>query len=239
VINFHQVQWATWLVLIGFLLDWVAIFFQWKIIKIVSKPLVMILIILWTLNTAGWQLNPLLWILLFGQLFGLIGDIFLQLSRKWFLPGLGAFLIGHICYLVLFSINLIEIFKSGNQDPYWGWWVMIGLLVFLGLMTVFNRSFSPISKRRTTKPFLWMAIRVYAGVLSLIVVTAFLLTSLISSRSFTLWLLPAGAVLFLISDFLLAYRKFIRTFPHAQLIVRITYHLAQFCLAYGFLSVII
>ena len=229
----------TWLVVLGFLLDWAAIFFQWKNIKIFSKPLVMIMIILWTVNTASWRLDPLTWILLSGQLFGLIGDIFLQLPRKWFLPGLGAFLLGHICYLILLALNLIEIFESGKQDPYWGWWVMLGLLIFLGLMSIFNQSFSPISSRRTAKPFLWMAIRIYAGVLSLIVVMAFLFTSLISFRTFELWLLPVGAVLFLISDFLLAYRKFIRAFQHAQLIVRITYHLAQFCLAYGFLTIII
>ncbi len=225
--------------MLGFMLDWAAIIFQWKTIKIFSKPLVMILIILWTLITAGWEFSPLILILISGQVFGLIGDVFLQLPRRWFLPGLGAFLVGHICYLGLFIIKLIDIFESGNQNPYWGLWVMFGLLIFLSLMTIFNWSFSPISKRRTAKPFLWKAIRIYAGVLSLNVVIAFLLTSLISIKSIQQLLLPGGAVLFLVSDFLLAYRKFIRSFPHAQFYVRITYHLAQFCLAGGFLAIII
>lgn len=239
MIDFQQHFWLTCLVFFGFLLDWSAIVFNWKTLKTFSKSLAMVLVILWTLVMAGWQLSSLIWILFAGQVFGLIGDIFLQLPRRWFLPGLGAFLAGHICYLVLFIIKLIGIFESGIHNPYWGWWGMLGLLIFLGLMTVFDRSFSPISERRTEKPFLWLAIRTYAGVLSFIVVLSFLLISLISVRSLRQWLLPVGAVLFLVSDFLLAYRRFIKTFPNGQLLVRITYHMAQLCLAGGFLSVIL
>jgi len=129
VINFQQYLWLTCLVFLGFLLDWSAIAFNWKTIKIFSKSLAMVFVILWTLVMAGWQLSSLIWILFAGQIFGLIGDLFLQLSRRWFLPGLGAFMVGHICYLVLFIIKLMGTFGSGNQDPYWGWWVMFGLII--------------------------------------------------------------------------------------------------------------
>jgi uncharacterized membrane protein YhhN len=51
------------------------------------------------------------------------------------------------------------------------------------------------------------------------------------------YLLPVGTFLFWVSDSLLAYNKFLNPIRRGQLWVRISYHLAQLCLAAGFLSV--
>ena len=48
--------------------------------------------------------------------------------------------------------------------------------------------------------------------------------------------LPAGALLFFISDSLLAYDRFTRKTPAIRLWVMVTYHLAQFGLAAGFIA---
>ena len=231
--------WITLLVFAGFLLDWSAIAFRRKTIKVFSKPLAMILVILWTLVAAGWQLTLVIFILLLGQVFGLIGDILLQLPKRWFMFGLGAFLVGHICYLILLIVQIIGPFRIGVYSQRWVLWVILCLVLWIGILAGFYRVFSPISKRESHKSQLWIAIQIYAGVLSLIVALSFLLLFLFPTDPPLLWLLPAGSILFAISDALLSYNEFIKPIHHGQFWVRTTYHLAQFCLAGGFLSVIL
>ena len=88
----------TLLVIAGFLFDWMAVIFNWRKIKPIAKILAMTLVILWTLDNVSWTINLFILLLLLAQLFGLFGDIFLLLSHRWFLTGLGAFLIGHFFY---------------------------------------------------------------------------------------------------------------------------------------------
>jgi len=232
-------SWLTLLVFLGFLLDWSAIAFKWRKIKFFSKSLAMLLVILWTLVAAAGQFNLVIYILLLGQVFGLIGDILLQLPRRWFLFGLGAFLLGHLSYLILLVIQIIFAFKTGICFQCWTWWSLLCLVLWLGILAVFYRIFSPYSKGETYKPFIWAAVQIYAWILSLIVALAFLLVFLLPGRSPYQWLLPVGSILFSISDILLSYNRFIKRICHGQLLVRITYHFAQLCLAGGFLVIII
>ncbi|MEA3326887.1 MAG: lysoplasmalogenase, partial [Chloroflexota bacterium] len=211
----------------------------WKTIKVFSKSLAMVLVILWTLIATGWQLNLVFCLLLLGQVFGLIGDILLQLPKRRFMLGLGAFLLGHLCYLIILVTQIRSNFRFGTIPQGWIWWMILNIVIFVGILAVFYRIFSPFSKRDYHKPVLWIAIQIYAGVLSLIVVLALLTVLCLPARSYLHCLLPIGSILFLISDFLLSYNRFIKPIPQGQLWVRITYHLAQFCLAGGFLAVIL
>jgi len=81
-------------VLVGFILDWSAIYFNWQRIKPLTKVLAMVLLIVMTLLMSEWKLQGDVVLLLLAQVFGMGGDIFLLLSRKWFLWGLSSFLIG-------------------------------------------------------------------------------------------------------------------------------------------------
>jgi len=231
-------SWMTWLVFFGFLIDWSAIAFNWRKIKIFSKSLAMLLVILWTLVAAAGQFNLVIYILLLGQVFGLIGDILLQFPRRWFLFGLGAFLLGHLSYLILLIVQIICAFNTSICFQCLVWWSLLCLVLWLGVLVVFYRIFSPYSKGETYKPLIWAAVQIYAWILSLIVALAFLLVFLLPGRSPYQWLLPVGSILFSISDILLSYNRFIKRIRHGQLLVRITYHLAQLCLAGGFLVII-
>jgi len=49
-------------------------------------------------------------------------------------------------------------------------------------------------------------------------------------------IITVGAILFYISDSILALNKFIKPIPNAQLGVMVTYYSAQYCIAWGFLN---
>jgi uncharacterized membrane protein YhhN len=47
------------------------------------------------------------------------------------------------------------------------------------------------------------------------------------------WAVSVGAILFLVSDSLIAYNTFVAPTPHSDLVTMVTYHLAQFGIILG------
>jgi len=226
----------TLLVFAGFLLDWIAVAFNWRKIKPIAKVLAMVLLILWTLDNVSWAINPSIMLLLLAQLSGLLGDIFLLLSHRWFLPGLGAFLVGHLFYIALLIINMAFIVDlSSNALIYpaviaavlWGFALRIVYSIFKQEHFISHRNGN----------LLWVLVQLYIWVLSGLMFLTFVRFFLQLGFDRTLWLLPIGGLLFLISDTLLAYDRFVSRINRGQLWVHMTYHLAQFCLAGGFLMI--
>ena len=96
-------------VAVAFLLDWVAVWFDWKSLKPFTKPLAMLTVIFWTvLNTQ--QFSPAVGLLIAAQACGLLGDILLLFPQKAFSHGLGAFLAGHVIYIGLLISTLPAMF---------------------------------------------------------------------------------------------------------------------------------
>ncbi|MDT8381808.1 MAG: lysoplasmalogenase [Brevefilum sp.] len=226
----------TLLVFVGFLFDWLAVALNWRKIKPIAKILALTLVILWTMDKVSWSINLLILLLLLAQLFGLVGDIFLLLSKRWFLPGLGAFLVGHLFYIALLMIDLAFVVNLSINELFfpaviaavlWGFtlWIVYG---------IFKQEHF-ISHRHGK--VLWVLVELYIWVLSGLMFLTFVRFFLQPGFEQTLWLLPAGGLLFLISDTLLAYDRFVSRINRGQLWVHMTYHLAQFCLAWGFLVI--
>ncbi len=198
----------------------------------------MALILGWTLSATGFQLGLFIILLLLSQVMGLAGDVFLLFPQRLFFLGLISFLSGH----VLYGILLVKLLKQALTehtftlfDVYFvviciGIWLIV-MLCFYKILD-FNEMAAPASKR------LWVACQLYALILSGLVVFSILLVRISDPTPFQSLLLPIGASLFLFSDILLAYDRFIKRIDHGQLIVRITYHLAQFSLAMGFVAMI-
>ncbi len=228
----------TWVVLAGFLLDWAAVGLNWRWIKPISKALAMILVILWTLTWAGWQVDLLVGLLLLAQICGLAGDIYLLLSDRWFMWGLGAFLIGHLFYISLLVVQNLRMVNADRIVDHPILAILLSLLgwgVFLGGFYLMQR---PVLTNKAISAPMRVAIQVYAWILSGLVALSFLTVLIATDFSWLVLALPLGAVLFYVSDSLLAYNRFVREVPFAHLWVHITYHLAQFCLAWGFLALI-
>lgn len=155
-------------------------------------------------------------ILALGLGFSTLGDVLLDLSPRYFVFGLCAFLATHLTYIVLFLRNRARPFKG---DP-----VRIGAA---GLVLLASTALSA-----------WIVPSVGALAVPVIVyicaITAMVVLAILG-RFRSPWM-AVGAVLFLISDSLLAINKFKTPLPLRDVLVWSTYYLGQCGIALGFLS---
>lgn len=226
------------IVLAGFLLDWLAVGLGWKRIRPYTKVAALVLLISGVLAVMGFAPGFPGWLLILALIFGLAGDILLLFPDRSFKWGLGAFLLGHLTYLSLFGLLI----RSGNRSglvprtPAWAWFclflaLLLGILAFHWLI---------ICKMRPPGPSKWMRAVLYLYALCLTAVMAVSYLTAISfwGKGVSLWALPLGGTLFFISDFILAYNRFVRPLHSAHLWIMISYHLAQSFLALGFISLL-
>jgi alkenylglycerophosphocholine hydrolase len=139
-------------------------------------------------------------------------DIALELDGgKYFVVGLGLFLIAHIFFIITFSRD----FKfQKSRVP-----VIVLLAVYSMMMALVM---TPSLKE--------MAIPVYIYMTALTLVGIF--AALRAARNdFTLY----GAISFIVSDSIIAIDKFMMPVPAANYIIMITYDLALFLIVFGFL----
>lgn len=152
--------------------------------------------------------------LLFASLlFCAAADIALELAAgKYFVAGLGLFLIAHILLIITFSRD----FKfQKSKIP------VIVLLVVYSKMMAFV--LMPSLKEMAIPVYIYMTAITLMGIFA----------SLRSSKNdFTLY----GAISFIVSDSVLAINKFMMPVPAADYAVMITYYLALFLIVYGFLK---
>jgi len=152
--------------------------------------------------------------LLFASLlFCAAADIALELAGgKYFVAGLGLFLIAHILFIITFSKD----FKfQKSKIP------VIILLVVYSLMMAFV--LTPSLKE--------MAIPVYVYMTALTLVGIFAALRSVKN-DFTLY----GAIAFIVSDSVLAVNKFMFSFVAANYIIMITYYASLFLIVFGFLK---
>jgi uncharacterized membrane protein YhhN len=144
------------------------------------------------------------------------GDVFLHLSfRRYFVHALVAFLLAHVTYVVLFVRNRPRPLRPSTGQLILAFVVVVyGLLMYSWLWTGLGR---------LAGPALAYAVAITAMVLSTILAGF--------SRPFV-WI---GALLFLISDSLIAAGRFMVTVPLLGLLIWPTYYLGQYGIAIGFL----
>jgi uncharacterized membrane protein YhhN len=195
----------------------------------VTKPLVMIFLMVWMIinipdilvRTTALNLFPL-WFLL-GLGFGLLGDIFLIWSERFFLPGLIAFLVNQIFYLIGFGTYFLANANTGLQIGLYGFFMLI-LLVTVYLL------FNGMDKNGMGR--MKMPIGIYALIITLMVISAF-------ETFFFRWPIMAsifvsvGATFFYISDIMNAWTRFVAPIAHDRLKIMTTYHAAQICITIG------
>lgn len=178
---------------------------------LVLKPLTMILIIAVGFTAEAPFFSGYKILVLAGLGCSLAGDVFLMFPEKWFRAGLASFLAAHICYILAFKPGPGEPVSTVVLLPF----VIYGLLVF-----------------RTLAPSLGglkLPVLVY---IAAITVMAWLAANRFIELGGRKTLLAfSGALLFLISDSVLAYDRFARKFAPAQLIVLGTYFPAQILIA--------
>ena len=175
-----------------------------------AKPGAMALIILVALIRPDVQ-PPYKMFILAGLLASLAGDIVLMLREKWFAAGLGCFLLAHGFYILAFKPAPGQAASSGTLLPF----LIFGFLMF--------RTLAPNLGRLKLPVFVYIA--------AITVMVWFAASRFIDLGGWKTLSALAGAILFLASDSVLAYARFIKDFRLAQLCVLGTYFPAQLLIA--------
>ncbi len=146
-------------------------------------------------------------------LFCAAADVALELAEgKYFVAGLGLFLVAHIFFIITFSRDFR--FQT-SKIP-----IIVLFIVYSGMMAFIM---TPSLKE--------MAIPVYVYMTALTLVGIFAALRA-AKNDFTLY----GAIAFIVSDSVLAVNKFMMPVAGANFIIMITYYLSLFLIVYGFLK---
>jgi uncharacterized membrane protein YhhN len=148
------------------------------------------------------------YLLIFALVFSFSGDIFLLNKEKYFVQGLISFLIAHLFYLSLF----IE--SKSNPNAVVSVMVLIIAAFYFGYLKIYLGKYL-------------YPVLIYLSAISLMVVFA---TGANGGNSI---MIGVGAILFFISDGVLAFNKFVKKFKLADVAVLSTYYLAQLLLVWG------
>ena len=147
-----------------------------------------------------------------------------MLPERFFMPGLISFLVGHIFYIIGFGMPIPP---PGSEMAAM---LIAGILVFIaGWVYVRLASGMRVSgKERLRIPVLFYTV----------VIVLMLFSALMTLFRDEWYLLPSvlvslGALLFLVSDIMNAWVRFVALIPNHRLWIMSTYHLAQVCIAVG------
>jgi len=175
----------------------------------IFKPVTMVIILLIAL--LGRNASPFYqYMLITGLVFSLAGDVFLMLPKDRFVAGLVAFLIAHLFYIAAFVPEIHAL----------TWWPLIPLVIYA---VVIYRILAPSLGK------LKLPVLVYIAV---ILIMAWLAWERWRQTGQSGALLASvGALLFVISDTILAIDRFRGAFKSAPTLKLSTYYTAQWLLA--------
>jgi uncharacterized membrane protein YhhN len=155
-------------------------------------------------------------LLALGLALSTVGDVLLDLDPKLFVFGLAAFLLAHLTYITLFVRNRARPLAPGP-------WRVAAVLAVLAYSATLSAWIVP------SVGGLAVPVELYIGAITAMVSMAIL------ARFEKPWV-AVGAVLFLISDSLLAIHKFKTPVPLRNYLVWASYYLGQCGIALGFLT---
>lgn len=199
--------------------DLVGIQLQNKELQFFSKPLIIPALIGYfnsqiQINSKGISR----WVLI-ALLFSFAGDVLLMFDEKdfiFFLLGLSSFLMAHIFYILFFhQVRVKEKVKNNH-------WLLVAVVVYYAAL---------ISLLSAHLDDMKIPVLVYGIVISFMFMLAMHML-FIKNRSSGQWMM-FGALLFVISDSVLAINKFYQSFEGAGILIMLTYGLAQLFIILG------
>ena len=193
------------LALVAAVTDWIAVHHELKGLEYVCKPLTMVLLVGTALTLEPADPAVRAWFVA-ALLLSLAGDVFLMLPKDLFVFGLGAFLLGHIAYIVGMHVEGVE-----------GARFLIGIVIVMAVLAVIGTAILR-GVRAGPDPGLAGPVVAYMFVISAMVASAIGVGDVAAIL---------GACLFYVSDALIAWNRFVRETGHARVSIMVTYHLAQ------------
>ncbi|HSN75330.1 MAG TPA: lysoplasmalogenase [Anaerolineae bacterium] len=181
-------------------------------LRMVAKPIPVLMLALWVsgLQVKGrYQLA-----IMIGLLLSALGDILLEFSDATFLLGLGAFLLGHVAYIVAFLQDSRKLHPFYGAASY-----AYGFLAAIFLMTTGNLG------------GMIGVVYLYILVITTMLWRAACRLDVPTVPRFSAWAGLAGALFFVVSDSVLAFRLFETPIQLGGAVVMVTYWLGQLGIA--------
>ncbi|MCD0469250.1 lysoplasmalogenase [Flavobacterium sp. JAS] len=198
------------------------IFLGYESLNLFLKPL---LIPLLSFGVYFYRKFPSKNTLLIALLFSWIGDVillFTDIAEIYFILGLVAFLISHITYCILFNKQIKGEIKRNT------------FLFGIGSILIACYLIGMLSVLLPTLGDLKIPVTVYASVISIMLLFAF--------NGFLIWKKPGnlyvflGAIVFVLSDSILAVNKFYKPIEKSSFFIMLTYLVAQYLIVVGILK---
>jgi uncharacterized membrane protein YhhN len=207
-------------------IDWVAIYLKQRRVEWMCKPAIMLALLAFLAANGGFKGHPLWFVA--GLVFSLAGDVLLILPKEQFIAGLIAFLIAHLFYLVGFNLP-----KPVFNAPVLILAVAVALTSFQVYQSI-AKGLLVSGKAKLRTPVL-----IYSTVISLMLLSALSTLTGESKAGVVSWapvtalFVSVGALLFFISDAILALNKFVKPTLNGRLVYMICYHLGQTLITVG------
>ena len=204
------------------LLYLIILFAGYESLNLFLKP---ILIPLLAFGVYFYRKFPTKNILLAALLFSWIGDVillFADIAEIYFILGLVSFLTAHVIYCILFN-NQTKTQIKKNRIVF-GVGSLIITLYLIGMLSLLLPSLGDLK----------IPVIVYASVISIMLLFAF--------NGFLVWENPGniyifiGAIVFVISDSILAINKFYTPIERSSFFIMLTYLVAQYLIVVGILK---
>jgi uncharacterized membrane protein YhhN len=205
--------------------DWLALQRGWTRVDYLAKPGVMLLLILAVARYLGQDPSGLLLPFAAGLAFSMVGDVLLMLPRERFLGGLGAFLLAHLAYIMAFNRGAQSI--DGTA-------VVLALFAAAAAWWLFGRILAGL--RASGRRKLQAPVLAYGTVITAMLVSAWRIFGRANWSTGVAALVAVGALLFYLSDVLLAWERFVSPIQLGRPGRRMLYQLGQISMTAGVLS---
>lgn len=194
-------------------------------LDLATKPFLMIPLLLFYLTAIEGQHNTPSKFIIGALVFSWFGDLLLMLQGQFeglFIFGLGAFLIAHVCYIFGFRKAKFDKTKETNRSFVHA---RLVFLIFIG-GTLIYMLYPSLGE-------MLVPVMAYTFVIISMAIAALFRRGWTVDKSFIL--VYSGALLFIMSDAMIAIDKFMNPIVHARIVIMATYIAAQFLIIKGIL----
>ncbi len=196
------------------------LFFRLPNLQIFTKPLLMLVLVVWFWTNSCLFSSLKYWIIA-ALILSWFGDLFLLFEKQnedLFIFGLISFLLAHFCYIAYFY----QIRKENGVRFFPKILISIAVLIYVALL------FSLLAPNLKS---LQIPVLFYALTLAAMMLTSFHAFDF-QKHSFAK-ICVAGTLLFVVSDSFLAINRFYQPFEFANIVVMLTYAVAQYLITMG------
>ncbi len=207
--------------------DWIAVARGAKGAEYVLKPLTLGLFVAAAVTYRRPGLPTERWVFTVAALaLSLAGDVLLMLPRDMFVAGLGSFFLAHVAYVAAFN----------PTPPPFATSSVAAAAVLALAVPLYARMAAGIVRRGHRE--LLVPVAIYVVGIGAMVVSAAATLGRPDWMAEARGLVLVGAVLFLASDALIGWTRFVREIRGGRLVIIVTYHIGQACLVLGVLAVL-